>query len=387
VGMQKNRRKLKRCTGAASLALAAAVICQAAVPSWTVYAQEDEAVEETAGLQIYAVSGEESDPASALKQQVIEAKAETDETIDLDSIDIENSTVEVEGLDLTTSGIQTVTLKVSLADSATGELPVGYSFTEEAAVKVEKAVNPVLSLTTEEVTLDKGTEFTAADYIDVIGYDAGDYPVWKTEGDVDMSQEGEYTVTYTVVDQKGNTVQKDLKVIVKTSDEELAAAAAEAEAAEQAAAEEAARAEEEARRAEEQAAAEAAAAAVVDETPSYTPTAETVTSSTGSNPYYGGWSNCTYGAWQAAYNYRGVALPDFGSASNWLYAAASYGYATGTTPVVGSIAVYSHHVAYVAAVDGDMVYIIEGGYNGGYNERWVSAWGTGTQSLQGYIYF
>ena len=53
---------------------------------------------------------------------------------------------------------------------------------------------------------------------------------------------------------------------------------------------------------------------------------------------------------------------------------------------IGSIAVYSNHVAYVAAVDGNMVYIKEGGYDGHYMERWVSATSEGTQSLQGYIY-
>lgn len=104
------------------------------------------------------------------------------------------------------------------------------------------------------------------------------------------------------------------------------------------------------------------------------------------NPYGGGWSNCTYGAWQALYDATGIALPGFGNASGWLYAAQPYGYETGLTPVPGSIAVYGHHVAYVSAVDGDSVYIIEGGFNGGRHERWVSAWGTGTQSLQGYIY-
>ena len=104
------------------------------------------------------------------------------------------------------------------------------------------------------------------------------------------------------------------------------------------------------------------------------------------NPYGGGWSNCTYGAWQALYDATGIELPNFGDASSWLYSAQSYGYETGLVPVAGAIAVYSHHVAYVSAVDGDSVYIIEGGFNGGYHERWVSSWGTGTQSLQGYIY-
>lgn len=106
------------------------------------------------------------------------------------------------------------------------------------------------------------------------------------------------------------------------------------------------------------------------------------------NPYYGGWSNCTWGAWQALYNATGIALPGMGNASDWLWRAQSYGYATGTAPAAGSIAVYTNHVAYVSAVSSDQssVYIIEGGFNGGYNERWVSSWAIYGQSLQGYIY-
>lgn len=104
------------------------------------------------------------------------------------------------------------------------------------------------------------------------------------------------------------------------------------------------------------------------------------------NPYPEGWSNCTFGAWQALYNATGVQLPNFGDAWNWLSSAKSDGYAIGVDPAPGAIAVYSHHVAYVSAVDGENVHIIEGGYNGGYNERWVSRYGTDTQHCQGYIY-
>ena len=106
------------------------------------------------------------------------------------------------------------------------------------------------------------------------------------------------------------------------------------------------------------------------------------------NPYYGGWSNCTWGAWQLAYSHLGIHLPQWGMAGNWVNGAKRTGYNTGNYPKVGSIAVYSGHVAYVAGVsaDGSRVYIKEGGFLGGYHERWVSRWGTGSQSLRGYIY-
>ncbi len=107
------------------------------------------------------------------------------------------------------------------------------------------------------------------------------------------------------------------------------------------------------------------------------------------NPYFGGWSNCTWSAWQIAYENTGIALPEFGSAGAWMYNAARMGFATGNTPAAGSIIVWSHHVGYVSAVseDGSMLYIIEGGYCGGYHEGWFPAGaGRSRQSLLGYIY-
>ena len=108
----------------------------------------------------------------------------------------------------------------------------------------------------------------------------------------------------------------------------------------------------------------------------------------GGNPYYGGWANCTWGTWQLVHDTLGISLPGWGMAGNWLNDAAASGYATGSTPRVNSIAVYSWHVAFVTAVDGDRVYIKEGNYMGHYYERWVPADGlpyTG-QTCLGYIY-
>ena len=111
-------------------------------------------------------------------------------------------------------------------------------------------------------------------------------------------------------------------------------------------------------------------------------------SSGGENPYWGGWANCTWGAWQLAHDTLGISLPGWGMAGNWLNDAAASGYATGSTPRVNSIAVYSWHVAYVTAVNGDQVYIKEGNYLGRYNERWVPASGSNYtgQTCLGYIY-
>ena len=107
------------------------------------------------------------------------------------------------------------------------------------------------------------------------------------------------------------------------------------------------------------------------------------------NPYYGGWANCTWSAWQIALEQTGIALPEWGAAGSWIHSAAAMGYWTGAEPAAGSIIVWSHHVGYVSAVseDGSMVYVIEGGYCGGYHEGWFPAYASRSrQALLGYIY-
>lgn len=107
------------------------------------------------------------------------------------------------------------------------------------------------------------------------------------------------------------------------------------------------------------------------------------------NPYYGGWSNCTWSAWQLCYDYTGIALPRLGNAGAWYGTASAYGYSVGTSPAAMSVGVWSNHVVFVTEVseDGSMVYIKEGGYCGGYHEGWIpSQSNRNGQIFYGYIY-
>ena len=107
------------------------------------------------------------------------------------------------------------------------------------------------------------------------------------------------------------------------------------------------------------------------------------------NPYFGGYSNCTWSAWQIVYETTGIALPNFGVAGNWMNAAARMGYTVSSVPAVNSIVCWSHHVGVVTAIseDGSMVYIKEGGYCGGYHEGWFPAYySRSRQALYGYIW-
>lgn len=83
------------------------------------------------------------------------------------------------------------------------------------------------------------------------------------------------------------------------------------------------------------------------------------------NPYsqigpYG--TNCTWYAWQKAYEKGGVALAGFGNAKNWYNDAKNAGYSVGSTPRANSIIVWGQwteygHVGYVESVSGDTMYI------------------------------
>jgi len=83
-----------------------------------------------------------------------------------------------------------------------------------------------------------------------------------------------------------------------------------------------------------------------------------------SNPYqktspYG--TNCTWYAWQQAYDKAGVALPGWGNANTWLNYAKKAGYETGTTPRAKSIVVWKWdnygHVGYVESVKNGKIYV------------------------------
>ncbi|MBE6110472.1 MAG: DUF5011 domain-containing protein [Erysipelotrichaceae bacterium] len=392
--MQNKNLKQKR-TGIAIAGLAAAAMFAAAVPATQVYASGDETATVAADLPLIEVSIQDASPLETIKKSLIELKASTDDSIDLNAVDIAASQIDLQGFDRSATGIQTVTARLSLAESSEETADVkkslGYTFVQNATVKMVKSSAPQLKLKADSVTVNNGDTWNAASYISYINDDSGILPALIVEGNVDMSTDGDYYVTYTAIDIEGNKSEADLKVSVKTP-EEVIQAREEAEriAAEEAAAEAERLAQEQAEReeAERRAAEEAAAAEAERQALLAAESAGSGTPLTGTadNPYYGGWSNCAYGAWQLAHNLSGVNLPSWGYAGSWLYSAQASGYATGTAPAAGSIAVYTGHVAYVSAVDGDMVYIMEGGFNGGYNERWVNKDYIYGQSLQGYIY-
>ena len=348
--------------------LGAIAITGMLIPTQKVAAADD------AGKKMVVYTLDSNDPyaSDTLKTKVIEKLAAEDSSINLDNVDIANSQIAVSGLNTDRAGIQAVTIKVGLALVDDASKTLGYSVTETAAINVVKTSVPVLKLKKTSVVVNNGDAWNPSSYISTISDDSGALPVLKEVDNVDMSTDGDYFASYTVVNSDGYSTSAVLNVKVKTPQEVLdAKAAEEAKSAAEKQAE------------EEKKAQEAALLAAYS-----SGSGSKVYGVSGSNPYYGGWSNCTAGAWEAVYENLGVSLPNFGNAGEWLYSASADGYATGGAAKAGSVVVYSHRVAYVDQVsaDGSAVHIIEGNYNGHYNERWVSPSGEGTQATLGYIY-
>ena len=329
-------------------------------------------------VRVFELSTSDSNPITSLKNAVIMERASVDPNVDINDVDIARSTIDIDNFNFTKAGIQSVKVKVNLARKASENVAyqdsVGYSFIEDAVIKVYADSAPKIALTSQSITVNNGDPFNPESFIIYATDDSGNLPALKIDSNVDMNVDGVYSVTYTAIDQIGNSASRSIEVTVKTPQEVLDAIAEE-EARKQAEEEQKQSEEEERRRQEEEEQTRLNA--------EYSGGVKLV--GNGVDPYAGGTSNCTDTAWLLAYE-AGHVLPNWGNAYAWLYNAQATGYATVYTPAIGSIAVYSNHVAYVAAVDGNMVYIKEGGYDGHYMERWVSATSEGTQSLQGYIY-
>ena len=329
-------------------------------------------------VPVFELSTSDSNPITTLKNAVIMERASVDPNVDINDVDIARSTIDIDNFNFSKTGIQSVKVKVNLARKASENVAyqdsVGYSFIEDAVIKVYADSAPKIALTSQSITVNNGDPFNPESFIIYATDDSGNLPALKIDSNVDMNVDGVYSVTYTAIDQIGNSASRSIEVTVKTPQEVLDAIAEE-EARKQAEEEQKQSEEEERRRQEEEEQTRLNA--------EYSGGVKLV--GNGVDPYAGGTSNCTDTAWLLAYE-AGHVLPNWGNAYAWLYNAQATGYATGYTPAIGSIAVYSNHVAYVAAVDGNMVYIKEGGYDGHYMERWVSATSEGTQSLQGYIY-
>ena len=243
------KNKLNKKLGRVGAGLLSALLIAGTYSTKTVYAEDNKAttVEKENTLPVIEVSQQDLNPLDTIKSLVIQERAAFDGTYDLTNISIEKSVADIEGFNRSVTGIQTVTVKVTLA--STGDIEaqktLGYSFIQKAVVNVVNSTAPVIKLKNSSVVVNNGDTFNASSYISYINDDSGILPVLTVEGSVDMNTDGDYPVTYTVVDTAGNKSTATMTVTVRTPQEVVDARIAEEERqreeAERLAAEEAAR--------------------------------------------------------------------------------------------------------------------------------------------------
>jgi surface antigen len=123
---------------------------------------------------------------------------------------------------------------------------------------------------------------------------------------------------------------------------------------------------------------QAAVNSAVSSSPIQSKLSHSARGSSSGNTYGYGW--CTWYAKQM----RSDLPNNLGNGGQWVANARAQGIATGTAPQVGAIAEQSGHVAYVEAVNGNMVTVSEMGYN--YTSGTVTKRTVAASTFWGYIY-
>jgi hypothetical protein len=215
--MQKTR-KLNALTGSVlTLAVMAGLMN---LDGLNVYAEET--TSSASAISVYDIDMNDQTPLDTLKQEVLTKYADSEESLDLEDINTEASTLTVSSINWTQAGLQPVTLQLSVVtndDNGTSST-VGYDLTETAEVNLVSSGKPQLVLKSSEVTIDLGSTFSYADNIGLVSDVNNALPALSETDNVDVNTEGTYNVTVEATNSRGTssvsytvTVKKPAEVV------------------------------------------------------------------------------------------------------------------------------------------------------------------------------
>ena len=174
-------------------------------------------------LNLIQVSAGDMSITDSLKKNLIENRLELDPSISAANVNIDTSHIEMSGFDRNRTGLQTVSARVYLDSKDPSERGVSCSYFERATILVRQEKDPQLVLKSDTVTVNNSDAWNPFQYISYISDDSKVMPAIRVSGDVNMSEDGDYPVHYTAVDQQGNTSEATITVCVRTPQEVIEA--------------------------------------------------------------------------------------------------------------------------------------------------------------------
>ncbi len=184
-----------------------------------VYADNSTGTIDSEVLSVIEVSSSDLNPQETIKHFIIQERSRVYDDADYKNIDMDRTKLTLEGFDRTAVGIQQATARVTLVEKDADSKSLGYSFIQKVLIKVVTSSAPVIKLKAEAVTVNNGDTWNASNYISYINDDSGVLPALTVSGTVDMSTDGTYPVTYSVIDITGNKTTASLLVTVQTPQE------------------------------------------------------------------------------------------------------------------------------------------------------------------------
>ena len=167
--------------------------------------------------EIFELSLNDDEPLETIKKAVIQFLIDNQQ-LEKDQVDPNKSNIEALNFIPRTFGFQqfSIHLKIFKNNEKDSDKNIGYSFSDTILVKVNRSHEPVIKLKSNTVVVNNGDQFNPATYISSIYDEFNALPILETQGNVDMSKDGQYQIHYHAVNSSGRQSETSLSLRVVT---------------------------------------------------------------------------------------------------------------------------------------------------------------------------